>query len=167
MAFNRAIPRTRCGSYFFTRGGSLGVGFPGAVGAQMANPDKLVVGLSGDGGSMYTIQVLYTAKKYNTRTLLVVCNNTRYKLLDLNIAHYWQELGIPAHDLPASFDLADPPLGFVDIAKGMGVSALRIERRDDIAAALEQALAADGPFLIDLVLTEPTEDHTPGCKCGQ
>lgn len=168
MAFNRAIPRTRLGSYFFTRGGSLGIGFPGAVGAQLANPDKLVVGLSGDGGSMYTIQVLYTAKKYNTRTLLVVCNNTRYKLLDLNIAHYWQEIGIPTHAFPASFDLADPPLGFVDIAKGMGVPALRIERREEIAAALDQALAVDGPFLIDLVLTEPTnKDHTPGCKCGQ
>ncbi|WP_291985055.1 thiamine pyrophosphate-binding protein [Luteitalea sp.] len=167
MAFNRAIPRTRPGSYFFTRGGSLGVGFPGALGAQMANPGSLVVGLTGDGGSMYTIQVLYTAKKYGTKTLFVVCNNSRYKLLDLNIAHYWQEQRIPSHAFPASFDLSDPPLGFVDLARGMGVPARRIERADQIAAVLDEALATDGPFLIDLVLTEHTDDHTPGCKCGQ
>jgi benzoylformate decarboxylase len=167
MAFNRAIPRTEPGSYFFTRGGSLGVGFPGAVGVQTAHPDKLVVGLSGDGGTMYTLQVLYTAKKYNSRTLFVVCNNNRYKLLDLNITHYWQEHGYAEHALPASFDLSDPQLGFVEMAKGMGVPGIRITQSAEIPAALDQALAADGPFLIDLVLTEHTEDHTPGCKCGQ
>lgn len=167
MAFNRAIPRTEPGSYFFTRGGSLGVGFPGALGVQMANPDRLVVGLSGDGGTMYTLQALYTANKYNSRTLFVVCNNSRYKLLDLNIAQYWQDNGYPEHALPASFDLSDPPLGFVDMARGMGVPALRITCADEIPAALDQAMAATGPFLIDLVLTEHTEDHTPGCKCGQ
>ncbi|KAA5604092.1 thiamine pyrophosphate-binding protein [Roseospira marina] len=167
MPFNRAIPRTEPGSYFFTRGGSLGVGFPGAVGVQMAHPDKLVVGLSGDGGTMYTLQVLYTAKKYNSRTLFVVCNNTRYKLLDLNIEHYWQEHGYTEHALPPSFDLSDPPLGFVEMAKGMGVPGIRITQSAEIPAALDQALATDGPFLIDLVLTEHTEDHTPGCTCGQ
>ncbi len=167
MAFNRAIPRTEPGSYFFTRGGSLGVGFPGAVGAHMARPDRLVVGLCGDGGTMYTVQVLYTARKYNTRTLFVVCNNFRYKLLDLNIAHYWQEEGIPQHEFPASFDLSEPQLGFVDIARGLGVPALRVECANEIPAAIESALAADGPFLIDLVLVEHTDDHKAGCKCGQ
>ncbi len=166
-AFNRAIPRTRPGSYFFTRGGSLGVGFPGALGAQLAHPDQLVVGLCGDGGTMYTNQVLYTATKYRTRTLFVVCNNARYKLLDLNIAHYWQEQGIQAHAFPASFDLAEPRLGFVAMAESMGVPAARIERSEEIPAVLERALAADGPFLIDLVLVEETEDHRPGIKCGQ
>jgi thiamine pyrophosphate-dependent acetolactate synthase large subunit-like protein len=167
LPFNRAIPRTEPGSYFFTRGGSLGVGFPGAVGAQMANPDCLVVGLCGDGGTMYTLQVLWTARKYNSRTLFVVCNNLRYKLLDLNISHYWQEQGIAPHPFPASFDLSEPRLGFVEMAAGMGVPGLRIERADEIPAALDRALAADGPFLIDLMLLDPTDDHRPGRRHGQ
>lgn len=167
LAFNRAIPRTRPGSYFFTRGGSLGVGFPGAVGAQIAHPNNLVVGLTGDGGSMYTIQTLYTATKYKTRTLFVICNNSRYKLLDLNITQYWKEQDIPDHDFPSSFDLSSPNLQFVDMAKSMGVPAARIERAEEIPGVLDQALATDGPFLIDLVLTKHTDDHKPGCKCGQ
>ena len=167
LPFNRAIPRTEPGSYFFTRGGSLGVGFPGAVGAQMANPDKLVVGLCGDGGTMYTLQVLWTAKKYRTRTLFVVCNNRRYKLLDLNIEQYWKEQGIEPHPFPASFDLSEPGLGFIEMAEGMGVPAIRIDRADQIPAALDRALAEDGPFLIDLLLPEPTDDHRPGHRHGQ
>ncbi len=51
------VPHTP-GQYFLTRGGSLGVGIPGAIGAKFANPDKTVIGFSGDGGSMYTIQAL-------------------------------------------------------------------------------------------------------------
>lgn len=150
--FNRAIPRTEPGSYFFTRGGSLGVGFPGAIGVSLANPGKLVIGLCGDGGTMYTPQALWTAKKYGARCLFVVCNNARYRLLDLNIAHYWQEQGIAAHDFPSPFDIGEPRLGFVEIARGMGVPGLRLERADQIAPALDRALAEPGPFLIDLVL---------------
>jgi benzoylformate decarboxylase len=167
LPFNRAIPRTEPGSYFFTRGGSLGVGFPGAVGAQMASPEKLVVGLCGDGGTMYTLQVLWTAKKYHSKTLFVVCNNLRYKLLDLNISHYWEEQGIPPHPFPASFDLSEPRLGFVEMAAGMGVPGVRIERADEIPAAVERALAAEGPFLIDLMLLDDTGDHRPGRRHGQ
>jgi benzoylformate decarboxylase len=150
--FNRAIPRSEPGSYFFTRGGSLGVGFPGAIGVSLANPGKLVIGLCGDGGTMYTPQALWTAKKYGARCLFVVCNNARYRLLDLNIGEYWREQGIAAHDFPSPFDIGQPALGFVDIARGMGVPGLRLERSDQIAPALDRALAEPGPFLIDLVL---------------
>ncbi|MCI0347355.1 MAG: thiamine pyrophosphate-binding protein, partial [Chloroflexi bacterium] len=59
----RYFPATRPRSYFLTRGGSLGVGVPGAIGAKLANPTKTVVGIAGDGGSMYTIQALWTAAR--------------------------------------------------------------------------------------------------------
>jgi benzoylformate decarboxylase len=166
-ALTRAIPPRIAGSYFCTRGGSLGVGIPGAIGAKLAQPQRYVVGFTGDGGSMYTIQALYTAAKYRLELLFVICHNARYKLLDLNIQHYWQELGIPPHDYPTPFDLSDPRLGFCAMAEGMGVTSARVERRDEIPAAIEQALSAQGPFLIDLVLSEESGDHQPGCKCGQ
>ena len=60
-AITRYIPPTTAGNYFVTRGGSLGVGFPGAIGAKLFSPDKTVIGFSGDGGSMYTIQALWSA----------------------------------------------------------------------------------------------------------
>lgn len=165
-ALTRAIVQ-RPGSYFCTRGGSLGVGFPGAIGAKLAHPRRTVVGLSGDGGSMYTIQALYTAAKYRLDTLFVVCHNRRYKLLDLNIQEYWSEQQIPPHTFPAPFDLSQPALGFCEMARGMGVEAVRVEWSEEIAPAIDLALRHDGPFLIDLVLGETTPDHSPGCKCGQ
>ena len=166
-ALTRAIPPRMAGSYFCTRGGSLGVGIPGAIGAKLAHPERTVVGFTGDGGSMYTIQALYTAAKYQLDILFVVCHNDRYKLLDLNIQHYWGEQDVPAHAFPGPFDLSDPPLGFSAMAEGMGASGVRVARSDEIAAAIEQGLAAKGPFVIDLVLCEESDDHQPGCKCGQ
>ncbi|MEJ2620777.1 MAG: thiamine pyrophosphate-binding protein [Candidatus Thiodiazotropha sp.] len=166
-ALNRAIPPKMSGAYFCTRGGSLGVGVPGAIGAKLAYPKRSVVGFSGDGGSMYTIQALYTAAKYQLDVLFVICHNERYRLLDLNIQHYWQEQEIPVHQLPTPFDLSNPCLGFVDMAVGMGMSGVQITHSAEIPNALDQALSTQGPFLIDLLLPETSQDHQPGCKCGQ
>ncbi|MDZ4876045.1 MAG: Benzoylformate decarboxylase [Chroococcidiopsis cubana SAG 39.79] len=63
-AVTRYRPTTKPGHYFLTRGGSLGVGIPGAIGVKLANPDKTVIGLTGDGGAMYTIQALWSAARH-------------------------------------------------------------------------------------------------------
>ena len=163
----RHLPPCTTGSYFLTRGGSLGVGFPGAIGAKMANPDKLVIGFSGDGGSMYTIQALWTAARHKTDVKFVVCNNASYRLLQLNIGVYWQERKIPKHDFPLSFDLSQPAIRFDELARGLGVQAVRVEKPGEIAAAIDQALAHPGPFLIDLVLEGDTHPERVGNTCGQ
>lgn len=148
----RYLPATKPGHYFVTRGGSLGIGFPGAVGAKLANPDKPVIGFSGDGGSMYTIQALWTAVRHGAGAKFVVCNNGSYKLLQLNIDTYWQERDIPAHAHPLSFDLSFPAIDFAGLARAMGVEAVRVTTEAEIAPAIERMLADDKPFLIDLVL---------------
>jgi benzoylformate decarboxylase len=160
-------PPQRTGDYFLTRGGSLGVGIPGAIGAKLANPDKTVIGFTGDGGSMYTIQALWTAARHNTDAKFVICNNGSYRLLQLNIAQYWKEREIPEHDFPLSFDLSHPPLHFVEMAKGMGVPGVRVEKPWEIGPAIEQMLATPGPFLIDLVLEGDTHPERVGNTCGQ
>ena len=150
-ALARYLPARTPGSYFATRGGSLGVGIPGAVGIKLARPGSTVVGFTGDGGSMYTIQALWTAARYGVAAGFVVCNNGRYRLLDDNIGRYWQDGGIAPHPLPRSFDLSKPELGFVELARGLGVEAVRVERPDQVAAAVARLVAADAPFLVDLV----------------
>ena len=89
------IPPTRPGYYFSARGGSLGLGFPGAIGAKLAHPDKTVIGFSGDGGCMYTLQALWTAAHYKIGAKFVVCNNRSYELLKLQVIdgvhdEYWR-----------------------------------------------------------------------------
>jgi thiamine pyrophosphate-dependent acetolactate synthase large subunit-like protein len=154
-------------TYFLTRGGSLGVGFPGAIGAKLANPDKTVIGFSGDGGAMYTIQALWTAARHNTDVKFVVCNNRSYRLLQLNIDVYWQERKIPKHDFPLSFDLSHPPIRFEQIAQSMGVKGVRVEKPSEIGPAIDEALKYKGPFLIDLVLEGDTHPDRVGNTCGQ
>jgi thiamine pyrophosphate-dependent acetolactate synthase large subunit-like protein len=162
----RYIPPDEPGSYFQTRGGSLGVGIPGALGAKLAHPEKTVIGFTGDGGSMYTIQALWTAAHHGIGAKFVICNNGSYKLLKLNIQQYWRERGLAEHDFPASFDLMRPDIRFDQLAKAMGVGAVRVERPEEIGPALDAALADDSPFLIDLVLTDEVAGHGH-VRCGQ
>ena len=163
----RYWPPQRTGEYFLTRGGSLGIGFPGAIGAKLANPSKTVIGFSGDGGSMYTIQALWTAARHNIGAKFVVCNNSSYRLLQLNIDQYWKDQGIAKHDFPLSFDLSSPRLGFVDLARGLGVPGVRVEDPAEVAGAIQQMLAHDGPFLIDLALEGDVHPERIGNTCGQ
>ncbi|MDG4858850.1 thiamine pyrophosphate-binding protein [Streptomyces sp. T-3] len=151
---NAHLPGRLPGHWFSTRGGSLGVGIPGAIGIKMAHPDKTVLGFTGDGGSMYTFQALYTAVRHNVGAKFVILNNRSYKLLDLNIEQYWRERDIPLHAHPTPFDLSNPDLGFAEIAQGFGVDALRVDSHEQVADAVKRMLADDKPFLIDLRTTE-------------
>jgi benzoylformate decarboxylase len=163
----RYLPPELPGHYFQTRGGSLGVGIPGALGIKVAHPDKTVIGFTGDGGSMYTIQALWTAAHYNIGAKFIICNNQSYLLLKLNILEYWRERGLPEHEFPASFDLGDPVIRFDDLARSMGVPAARVETPDQIGPTIRQALDHDGPFLIELVVTNYVPGSKINCKCGQ
>ncbi|MEU3405748.1 thiamine pyrophosphate-binding protein [Streptomyces sp. NPDC006670] len=146
----RYLPPERPGDYHLTRGGSLGVGFPGAVGAKLARPDRLVVGFAGDGGSMYTYQALWTAVRHGIDAKFVVCNNRKYRLLDDNIAQYWRERDIVEHPFPGSFDLSRPEIDFAGLARALGADGTRVEKPDEAAAAVDRMLAHPGPFLVDV-----------------
>ncbi|WP_399895533.1 thiamine pyrophosphate-binding protein [Streptomyces sp. BBFR51] len=148
------LPGRRPGHWFSTRGGSLGVGIPGAMGVKLAHPDKTVIGFTGDGGSMYTFQALYTAVRHGIGAKFVVCNNRGYKLLDHNIEQYWRERDVAPHAYPTPFDLSHPDLGFARIAEGFGVDALRVDDHGQVGDAVKRMLADDKPFLIDLRTTE-------------
>ena len=163
----RYLPPTKLGHYFQTRGGSLGVGIPGAIGLKLAAPDKTVIGFTGDGGSMYTIQALWTAAHHNINAKFVVCNNRGYQSLKLNILQYWRERQIPEHDYPSSFEICDPDIRFDKLAQALGVESVRVETPEQISPAIQIALEYEGPFLIDLVLTNEIADTKMDFKCGQ
>ncbi|MCX4777128.1 thiamine pyrophosphate-binding protein [Streptomyces sp. NBC_01264] len=146
----RYLPPERPGDYHLTRGGSLGVGFPGAVGVKLARPERLVVGFAGDGGSMYTYQALWTAARHGIDAKFVVCNNRKYRLLDDNIAQYWREREIPQHGFPGSFDLSHPEIDFAALARSLGAGGMRVEKPDEAIAAVGRMLAHPGPFLVDI-----------------
>jgi len=145
-------------SYFLGRGGCIGVGWPGAVGAALAHPDRQVLALSGDGSASYVLQVLWTAAKYQTNVVFVVCNNRSYRILKVNMLHYWAEQGLPIREFPP-FDLTDPELDFSQIAHGFGVSGVQVETPEEFRQALQTAFSRNGPFLIDVLIEGSVDEE--------
>lgn len=153
-ALMRYLPPAFPGRLYHTPGGTLGIGFPGAVGVKLAEPTRTVVGFSGDGGALYTLQALWTAAHYRIGAKFVVCNNRSYRLLKDNLERYWQILGMRATSFPASFDIHDPPVDYVSLAEGLGVPGVRVTQPDEMSAGIKEMLVHDGPFLLELVLED-------------
>lgn len=147
----RHLPPDVPGGYFVTRGGSLGVGIPGAVGIKLAHPGRTVVGFTGDGGAMYTYQALWTAARHGIAAKAVICNNGRYRLLDENIRQYWQEQRIRPHSFPSMFDLSRPEISFAGLARSLGADGMRLDKPEQAEEAVSAMLAAPGPYVIDLI----------------
>lgn len=101
---------------------------------------------------MYTVQALWTAARHRIAAKFVICNNRRYRLLDLNLEQYRLERAIPAHPLPDGFDLSRPEIDFAGLARALGVEAERVGTAQEVKAAVARALAHPGPYLIDLAV---------------
>ncbi|MCC6174753.1 MAG: thiamine pyrophosphate-binding protein [Chloroflexi bacterium] len=132
------------------RGGGIGPGLPGTLGAALACPDRKVVGICSDGAAMYSITALWTAAHHRIPVTYVMLGNASYRILKLNLVAY---LGEQARGRKfIGLDLTDPDLRFDRIAEAMGVPARRVERPADLAGALREGIGHDGPFLIDVAL---------------
>ncbi len=164
---SRYIPGRATGDKLWTRGGSLGVGVPGAIGMKLAHPDREVIGITGDGGCMYTVQALWTAARHNVAAKFIVCQNRSYRLLQANIKQFWQEQGIPAHEFPLCFDLSEPEISFEELARGMGVEGERVWKPSQVEPAIRRMLASPHPYLINLVLEGDVHPELIGIHCGQ
>lgn len=163
----RWLPPTNVGQFLQTRGGSLGVAMASGLGVQVANHGKTVLAVSGDGGAMYTIQSLWSAARHNLPVKYIVCNNRSYRLLQANISQYWSEQGVTDRPFPLSFDLSKPDLQFAEMAKALGVAGRRVQTADEIVPAIEEMLAHNGPFLLDVVLEGNVHPELIGVRCGQ
>lgn len=138
-------PRT-----FITSGyqGTLGSGFSTALGAKVANPDKPVVAITGDGGFMFGVQELSTAVQFNIGVVTLVFNNNAYG----NVRRDQRER---FDGRVVASDLVNPD--FVKLAESFGVAAARVTAPDQFKAVLEKALAHGGPYLISVEVTRDSE----------
>ncbi len=135
------------------RGGGIGPGLPGTLGAQLAMPDRKVVGVCADGGAMYSISALWTAAHHKIPATFVMLSNGSYRILKLNVVEYLGS-AMKNRDFVA-LDLNDPPLRFDLMAESMGVPARRVERPEDLKDALREAIDHPGPSLVDVVMDSP------------
>ncbi|MBM3718516.1 MAG: acetolactate synthase large subunit [Actinobacteria bacterium] len=128
-------------------GGSIGQGLPVATGAAVAAPDRKVVCLHGDGGAMYTVQALWTQARERLDVTTVIFANRSYAILNIELQR--TGAGVPGAKARAMLDLSDPTIDWVQIARGMGVEAVRAETPESFEAAFSSAMRQRGPRLIE------------------
>ena len=138
-------PRT-----FITSGyqGTLGSGFPTALGAKVAHPGRAVVAITGDGGFMFAVQELATAVQFNIGVVTLVFNNNAYGNVRRDQMEAFGGRIVAA-------DLVNPD--FVKLAESFGVHAARVTSPAEFKPALEKALADGGPCLIEIVTPTGSE----------
>ncbi len=134
--------RTRSNRHWITSGGAgtMGFGFPAAIGAKLAYPEKEVWAVVGDGGFQMTLSELATARVQGVAVKVLIINNNF-----LGMVRQWQELFW--ENRLSGVDLEGNP-DFVKLAEAYGIKGLRIRRPGDIDRKLEQARAHDGPVVV-------------------
>jgi benzoylformate decarboxylase len=140
------------GDYYSGRGGGIGQGLSGALGTQVAHPDRPVVCISGDGSSMYSIQALWTAAHHDLPIVFVILANREYRVLKHNLDTYRQRFGALSNQGYPHMDLGGPQLGFLDMARGMGVAGTLVTQGAELAGAVRAAFATKKPHLIEVAI---------------
>src|SRR5205807_1891204 len=133
LALRNQLRLSQPGSYFFGAGGGLGFGLAAAMGVQLAQPERPVVCVVGEGSAQYAIQALWSAAAYELPVTVLVLRNEEYAILKW-FAGLESVEGAPALDLPA--------LDVAAVAEGYGLRARRAEKRDDLRTALADAISS-------------------------
>jgi acetolactate synthase-1/2/3 large subunit len=138
--------------------GTMGYGFPAAIGAQVAFPDRLVIDIAGDGSIQMNIQELATAVCYGLPVKIVILNNGF-----LGMVRQWQELFYEKNYCATCMDYQPD---FVKLAESYGAAGYRIEKDADVENVLKEAFANGKPTIVDVVV-EPEENVYPMVPAGK
>ena len=152
--YNTTQPRR-----FLTSGGlgTMGYGFPAAIGAQVGCPDRTVVALTGDGSFQMCLKELATARMYDLPVKIFIFNNGC-----LGMVRQWQEFFCEGRYSSTVFDF-NPD--FCRVAEGYGLTAFRVDDPQKVDQAIDQALSTSGPVLVDFVI-DPRENVMPMIPAG-
>jgi acetolactate synthase-1/2/3 large subunit len=121
--------------------GSLGWAYPAALGAKCAQPDRPVVCFTGDGGFLYHLSEMETARRYGINTVTVVNNNNGFS----QERHIWE--------MDAGYDhnWLFSPVSYANVAKAFGCRAYVVEKPEEIGAAIKDALEAKAPAVVEVM----------------
>ena len=145
--------------HFLSSGGlgTMGYGFPAAIGAKIANPKKEVIVIAGDGSIQMNIQELATLSTYNVKVKIIILNNSC-----LGMVRQWQELFYNRRY--SGTPLKNP--NFVKVAQGYGIKGVRIKKVSDVKRKVKEILSAKTSVLADFWI-EPEENVFPMVPAGE
>ncbi len=146
------LPIRGARDYYGLASGGIGFAMAGAIGIQLAQPQRRVVAIVGDGSAMYSIQALWTAAHLKLPIIYIIANNSSYRILKERVMPYQKESKFIA------MDIRDPRIDFVALAQSMGVTASRVTDPRDIDDALREAHKVNGPTLIDITVHDGFEE---------
>ena len=126
--------------------GTMGYGLGACIGAQIGQPDKLCINIAGDGCFRMNMNELATASRYNIPIIQVVINNHV-----LGMVRQWQTL---FYGKRYSQTVLNDKVDFCKVAEGLGCAAIRVTEKEEIAPAIEKAIALKAPVLIECVIPE-------------
>ena len=146
MLLHKHLPIKVPGGFYSAASGGLGFGTSASVGLKLAQSDRPVVCIVGDGSLMYALQALWSAAQYRTDVTFVVMNNRQYKILRLLGEMGGAGEGVPGLDLPE--------LDIVGAARSLGCEGASVNSPEELPDALESALNARRPYVLN-VLVDP------------
>jgi len=138
--------------------GTMGFGLPAAIGAQIANPNKKVIAIVGDGGFQMTFQELMMIKEYNLPVKIFIINNSY-----LGMVRQWQEL---FHEKRySSVNLSYNP-DFIKIGEAYGIKSIQLKNKKDLKKHLKKILKSDEAVLVECIV-EKEENVYPMIPAGK
>ena len=126
--------------------GTMGYGLGACIGAKVGSPDKVCVNIAGDGCFRMNMNELATASRYNIPIIQIVINNHV-----LGMVRQWQTL---FYEKRYSQTVLQDKVDFCKVAEGLGCAAIRVTKKEEVAPAIEKALALKAPVLLDCVIPE-------------
>ena len=126
--------------------GTMGYGLGACIGAKMGRPDKVCINIAGDGCFRMNLNELATASRYNIPIIEVVINNHV-----LGMVRQWQTL---FYGKRYSQTILNDDVDFVKVAEGLGCKAIRVTTKEELAPAIKEALAYNGPVVLDCIIHE-------------
>ncbi len=152
-ALHAAVKFNEPGDVFSARGNSIGWGPGAGLGLKLANPDRPVVAVCGDGSAMMSLQGLWTAVNSDIPTVFVICNNAMYRILKLNMNIYKIEIQGRPDDQSKYMVMDFPvPFDFAALGKAFGMHGVRIEDPAEIGPELNKAIDMYAPAVLDVVM---------------
>lgn len=124
----------------------MGYGLGACIGAKVGNPDKICVNIAGDGCFRMNMNELATASRYNIPIIQIVINNHV-----LGMVRQWQTL---FYEKRYSQTVLQDKVDFCKVAEGLGCTAIRVTKKEEVAPAIEKALALKAPVLLDCIIPE-------------
>lgn len=132
------------------KGGSIGWGLPGAMGASLGVPNKEIIAVCGDGSTAWSMQSLWTAARYNIPVTYVITNNGVYRQVKLVRKMVLGEYVLTEkHD---GMEIDEPVINFQQLAECMGVKAVQVTDPDEIGKALKEAIEDNRPRLVEVFI---------------